>query len=116
MLKSYFVNTKLASFILLFSVSLISFGQNIHGHGQQTPHKELSELEQDFNDCKKISIEKKNSCFRDLYRECSKTVGIYRARYGLRSNNSPSEFDKVLKLRLNVASEIQKLNKAPIPQ
>ena len=112
MQKSYFTKVRVTSIILLFSSSLIAFGQNVHGHGQELTHKEFSKLEQDFNDCKKINVEKKNTCFRDLYRECSKTAGVYREKYGLRSNNAPSEFHKVLKLRLDVASEVQKLNKA----
>jgi len=110
MQKSYFTKVRVTSIILLFSSSLIAFGQNIHGHGQEPTHKEFSELEQRFNDCKKINVENKNSCFRDLYLECSKTAGVYRARYGLGSNKAPPEFDKVLKLRLDVASEVKKLN------
>ena len=89
---------------MFFLVSLVSFGQSSHGHIQEPPHKDLSELKKDFSVCEKKNPEEKNSCFKVLFRECSKTVGFYRARYGLTSNNP--EFGEILELRFKVQSKI----------
>jgi hypothetical protein len=94
------------SLVLFFLVFTMAHGQSVNGH--EAPHKNYSELEQDYSQCEKITGEAKDkeSCFRNLYRECSKTANYFRFKYGLRSNNAPKEFDKVLALRLKLQSKL----------
>ncbi len=94
--------------MFLFSLGLsTAYGQS--GHGSST-HKNFNELEQGYKQCEKMTETEKKDCFRNLYRECSKTANYCRERYGLRDGKLREQCGEVISLRLKVLSKANSLN------